>query len=303
MSERRLLWLYDQMTEQEMTGQQIAVMVVLLARDAAELGSITKAEIGSLVGVQERQVSTVLKQLEEKLSLVQKQRNGGSGKGRAPNNYIVRPDATGNPVPETWRRHQVAGSGNEQSSAGNPVPAKTSNQQSNTGSDGRSVAPAACGEVLPPIEHAAARGRANLKTTTTELYPERLELVCVGSPVMPDGGGELDMSWVLSASQRAFANERGFLNGSCDELFGQFLDHCATKGPKLSASWRSEWGKWVRNEVKFNTERAQRISQSGAPNERTRNHSYASAGRGRARSIETEILMRDIAGDPSEPIR
>lgn len=303
MNAERFIWLYERLTEIEMKGQAIAALFVLIAREELGLPPITKVELGALIGVQERQVANILTHLESKLSLIEKRRHGGAGKGRIANTYVVKYEATGNNLPAENFRQETSDSRNQQIPAGNFQPAKTSNTQEIAGSDGRSVAPVACGEVLPPIEHGPARGRANLKTTTTELYPERLELVCVGQPVMPDGGGELDMGWALSSSQRAFANERGFLNGSCDELFGQFLDHCATKGPKLSASWRSEWSKWVRNEVKFSTERAQRNSQVGAPNERTRNHSYASAGRGRARSVETEILMRDIAGDPSEPVR
>lgn len=107
------------------------------------------------------------------------------------------------------------------------------------------------------IENASAGAENNL-LTLEELYPDRAESVC-GRPVMPVGGGMLDMDWTLSDPDRAFANERGYLNGSCDELFGKFLDRCATKGPMQSPAWRSEWKKWVRNEVKFDTERAQRF--------------------------------------------
>ncbi len=305
MNAERFIWLYERLTQIEMKGQAIAALFVLIAREELGLPPITKVELGALIGVQERQVANILLHLESGLSLIEKRRHGGAGKGRVANTYVVKYDATGNILPAENHRQEISGSGNEQNNAGNFQPAKTSNQQQNAGSDGRSVAPVACGELLPPIkEHASARAETlNLNTNTSELYPDTA--VCVVLTTMPIGGGELDLDWVISPDDRAFANERGFLNGSCDELFGQFLDHCATKGPRMSASWRSEWRKWVRNQVKFDTERAQRAKATEANHDqqRTRAHSYASAGRGRARSVETEILMRDIADGAPEPVR
>lgn len=118
-----------------------------------------------------------------------------------------------------------------------------------------------------PIRNAGARAAPEQITTQlSEFNPE--SPVCVGAPiVMPVGGANLDVDWALSEADRKFANERGFLNGSCDELFGQFLDHCATRGPRISTSWRSEWRRWVRNEVKFAAERAR-----GANNSQGSNH-------------------------------
>lgn len=300
----RFLWLYDRITETEMSGMQIAVMFVLLARDEAGLRAITKSEIGALVGVSDRQVTTVLTQLERDLSLIKTQRNGGTGKGRVANSYLVRPDANGSEVPVAW--------GNKKPSSGNQLPVTVSNQQSSSGSElpvagnapeisgshGGSVLPVACGEILPPIKHAHARVENNLltKSKILELNSETLS-VCVARE-MPVGGGELDMDWTLSAENRAFANERGFLNGSCDELFGQFLDHCNTRGPRMSQGWRSEWRRWVRNQVKFDEERARRANNPEAKNDQRPSHSYASAGKRRARSVETEILMRDILDRP-----
>jgi DNA-binding MarR family transcriptional regulator len=107
MSAQRFLWLFDQMHDVPMNSRQIAVMFVLLARDERGLQSITKAELGALIGVQERQVTNILKSLEEGLSLIETRRNGGKGKGRTANAYAIRPDATGNPVPATWSYRQL----------------------------------------------------------------------------------------------------------------------------------------------------------------------------------------------------
>lgn len=302
-NQSRYAWLYDRMIEMEMKPHHVAVMFVLLVRDDLELGPVTKAEMGALIGVKERQVSTVLKEVEESLCLIQKQRRGGAGKGRVANNYVVRPDATGNPVPAAWRRQPTADSGNQQSSTGNPVPAKNSNQQSTAGSDGRSVAPVACGE-LPSREnkHAPARAQLTFKNTTlSELNSETDESSFESvAREMPVGGGVLDMRWTLGAEDRRFANERGFLNGSCDELFGQFLDHCATKGPRQSTRWRSEWGRWVRNQVKFDSERARRANQTPEANDVQRARYPATTGRTTVRAKGDPVFDR-LLDDLTEP--
>jgi len=156
----------------------------------------------------------------------------------------------------------------------------------------------------PHIEHAGARAQLTLKTTTSELNPERAETsfesgAHASANPMPSGGGELDPDWTLSDKHRAFANERGFLNGSCDELFGQFIDRCTTHGPRISVGWGAEWRRWVRNEVKFN---AQRQSPKTENTHDQRDHQTGTAGRagqssnrGGALSTSSEILLRKIA--------
>lgn len=292
----RFLWLYDQIEEQPMTGMEIAVLFVLLARDESGLKAINKADIGALVGVSERHVTTLLKDLEGKL--IKKAKGEKVGRGRAPNRYVFRPDSVGAPIPDNWITNSKSGTGVHEQNDKIDADAvfRVENQSPNSGTGG----PVICGEVLPPVkEHAGARVENNLLTKKNlELNPETLS-VCVARE-MPVGGGDLDLDWTLSATDRAFANERGFLNGSCDELFGQFLDHCATKGPRLSASWRSEWRKWVRREVKFDVERAQRNNQSteAAHDQQRNSRSDNSANYGRTkRNHHTDLLLRDILDD------
>ncbi len=274
----RLLWLYDQMTEHEMTGMQTAVMVVLLARDEAGLAAISKAEIGALVGVRERQVTTILIQLEETLSLIQKERRGGSGKGRAPNVYVIRPDATGRPVPDTWCVPQ--------SSAGYPEPAKISNAQPGAGSQSGSQEPVACGEILPPIKHAPARGNTNLKLRDTSENNLQTPECVSGARVAPWRGGSFGETWTLGEVERTFANEQGFLNGSADALFDRFKDHQLMNGTSR-VNWHAAWRKWVRDEVAFHGNKQQRTGRSD---------NDATYGRAK-RNHHTDLLLRDVIDD------
>lgn len=294
----RFLWLYDQLTEREMTPQQIAVLFVLIAREEAGMPAITKYELGALVGVTERYVATILSELQKELQLILTTKGEKKGRGRAPNKYLIRADSNGAPIPDDWIVNCKSGTTvpEQKRKTDASVALSVENPSPNSGTGG----PVICGEVLPPMkEHAGARVENNLLTKSNlELNSEPLS-VC-GARAMPVGGGKLDMDWVLGAEDRKFANERGFLNGSCDELFGKFLDHCATKGPRISPRWRSEWGRWVRNEVKFDAERARRANlpiEANSDDQRP-SHSYASAGKRRARSVETEILMRDILDRP-----
>jgi len=164
-NQSRYFWLFDRMAEIEMKPQQIAVLFTLLVRDDMGGEPLTKAELGALIGVKERQVSTLLKDIQDDLKLIEKQRRGGAGKGRVANIYVVRPDATGNPVPETWCRQAIADSGNQQSSTGNPVPAENSNQHATAGSSTSKAMPFACGQVEDAeYEHAPTRVEDNLLT-------------------------------------------------------------------------------------------------------------------------------------------
>lgn len=143
-----------------------------------------------------------------------------------------------------------------------------------------------------PIRNAGARATTKqITTSTSEDNPERPE--GVWEIVMPGGPGELNIDWVIGDVERKFANERGYLNGSCDELFGQFIDHCATRGPRQSPAWRSEWKKWVRNQIRFDAERAQQLETQNVQRPRA-------AAAGRPDNIATRILMRDILDDPSD---
>lgn len=299
----RFLWLYDQLTERPMKGMQIAVLFVLLVRDEAGLPPVTKADLGALIGVTERHVSNILRELQYDLALIQARKGSKPGKGRAPNCYVTRPDSIGAPVPDDWITNCKTGT---------VVPEKTDKKVSASADSVVSRNPKtgttvheACGEPAPPMDkHGRARGLDNPLTTgigsSSETLVDVSEGVCGAREIaMPIGPGDLSLDWVLSPDDRAFAGERGYVNGSCDELFGQFLDHCATKGPRHSAHWRSEWRKWVRNQVKFDTERAQRNSGTSHDVNSTRTSDGFDVRRPKV-SASSANLLRQMRGDPDD---
>jgi len=263
MKAQRFLWLYDQLTEQEMSGMQVAILFIILARDEAGMRPATKAELGHLIGVTERHAATILKELQYDLNLILARKGEKAGKGRAPNRYVPRPDSTGAAIPDDWVLNCKTGTTvHEKTDKATAASADSVvSRKSKTGT----AVQEACGEPRAPMNRNAGARAAPDKITTqvSKLNPERS--VCVAR-AMPIGPGDLDLAWTLGDDDRAFAGERGYLNGSCDELFGQFLDHCATKGPRQSAHWRSEWRKWVRNQVRFDTERVKRANPSEANN-------------------------------------
>lgn len=197
--ETRLLWLYNELLDhagderRELKPAHATVMLVLLARDYLREAPITKAELGAIVGLKERQVHSILKDLEGGIqNYLLKKRQGGKGRGRAANIYEIRGDATGGQVQPDWPSYQQSSTGkqlqvasNAQSSAGNAVPSASPDRQSvareNTPKPSKEL-PVACGEILPPIEHAPARGNTNLKLRdTSQLYPERAELAATAA--------------------------------------------------------------------------------------------------------------------------
>lgn len=89
----------------------------------------------------------------------------------------------------------------------------------------------------------------------------------------------------MSEKDRAFAAERGFVNGTCDEMWTHFTAYHASKGT-LSASIHGHWVTWVQNQVKFQGDRnGNRPSASGAVSERPR-----SEQRSRPRSATTILF-------------
>lgn len=116
-----LLWLRNVAMEHELTASQIAVFVMLMSFREGERTKLTKAQLGHLVGLGERQVTNVLKELEAHVvGFIKAHRNG-----RAGNSYSFNPAITGNPLPETDCRLDD----NQQSIAGNPLPVINPNQQ------------------------------------------------------------------------------------------------------------------------------------------------------------------------------
>lgn len=157
-ADNRLDWLIDQAAEHPLTTSQFAVLAALLALGPSGMAKVTKVELGALIGLKERQVANVLKELEAHVgAFITAQRNG-----RAGNSYAIRPDAIGNPLPATWRRSDD----NQHSVAGIPLPVTNHNQHSAAGQ--------ACEQPASRmIQNADARAeKLTLNTNLSENYPE-----------------------------------------------------------------------------------------------------------------------------------
>lgn len=103
------------------------------------------------------------------------------------------------------------------------------------------------------------------------------------------------MDTPITDAARAFAAERGFVNGSCDEMWTHFTayhDAKRTETGSIEASWRT----WVQNQVKFRGEQhGNRFGSAGANGARN-----GSGARSQSRSAAT-IIMESAIADALEP--
>lgn len=185
-----------------------------------------------------------------------------------------------------------------------------------------------------PIENASARGNTKPLTTELELNPETDELdfsnnrASASPPKVLNGTArklpardlalvvfeQVNSPWLDPNRSHGLATSAGTLAALVAAGADFDLDILPTI-KRLMASKREHVRSFGYFETAIRDHAARRkaaeatrdpitaLEALGHDQQRTRNHSYASAGRGRARSVETEILMRDIAGDPSEPVR
>lgn len=269
---------------------QYAVLVRLAHQAHDGVVRASRSDIARCVGLSERQVTNVLKALQER-GLITRQRHGGTGKGRQANTYTL--NATGNPLPVEQREIDSNG----QSISGNTLP----------------VAPVATGNQLPIATHATgnqvhiAGGNGQFSTGNPlpvaapksppkniyknppmEVPPATEEFVLEGGV----GGGQrpakpskqkskpksaakvarlFDEAWSLGEEGRAYAEGHGILNGSADRLFEAFKDHHLAKGSRM-LDWSAAWRTWVRNHVNWNR------TNDNAP--RTRNTARPNSGAG-----------------------
>ena len=91
-----LLWLFEEAQRREFKPRQVAVVMMLLAAQAAGHSSITKLQLGALVGLSERQVAEALREVAD---IIKTRRGGRNG-----NRYLVTGVSTGGPPPgRIWR--------------------------------------------------------------------------------------------------------------------------------------------------------------------------------------------------------
>jgi hypothetical protein len=119
------------------------------------------------------------------------------------------------------------------------------------------------------------------------------------STIRPFCLAEIQIDEPMPDAARAFAAERGFVNGTLDEMWTHFTAYHAGKGT-LTGSVEASWRTWVLNQVKFQGERnEQRIGFAGNRGEGAR-----AGARSQPRSAATIIMERALADeldDPGEP--
>lgn len=72
---------------------------------------------------------------------------------------------------------------------------------------------------------------------------------------MPNG-------YTITTVHLRFAEEHGWNNGRAHEEFDKFSDYHRAKG-SVFADWDASWRTWVRNGIKFDSERLQRGTARG----------------------------------------
>lgn len=158
----------------------------------------------------------------------------------------------------------------------------------------------------PLIRNAGARVEDKSSTRVLELNSERVEpsggaLVLVAPPAKPDKRGtRMHADWRPGPSAMKEAVKHGIVNGWCEATLENFIDYWlgvpGAKGVKLD--WDATFRNALRAEAKARRYVPAEYSTDGKSNDQRTSHSYASAGKRRARSVETEILMRDILDRP-----
>lgn len=106
---------------------------------------------------------------------------------------------------------------------------------------------------------------------------------------------EIPADLAMTDQARAFAAERGFVNGTCDEMWLAFTSwHAANQ--KTSADFEASWRTWVINQKKFRgDDNGNRFGSAGANGAR-----HGSGARSGPRSAAT-IIMESAAADALQP--
>lgn len=92
----------------------------------------------------------------------------------------------------------------------------------------------------------------------SESEPERTPSLRSG--VTPSRKITFPEGFILSEAGRAFAAKHNLLNGSADAAFEHFRDH-HTANRTLFADWEAAWRTWVRNQVRFQNNRAPAVAR------------------------------------------
>lgn len=291
----------------------------------------SQAEIARIVGMTDRSVRSALKMLEER-GYIKRTPNPGRGAGRMADTISLgQPEAR---QPEKSSAGKITQPENPASGKRNRTNRKSMPHQPEgiSAEQAETVAAEAVDNCGGAHKGTPARAETpTLNNTTSELNPEREELAATAArdsaPSLLNGTAKGMLAHDLARnlirivgspsldprSHRLFVTcgeIRAWIDEGADfdsDIVPTVADLCARKGGRPIQSFKY-FGGAVRDAALTRIAIAERklnkitLEEANAHAERTgsKQHSYASAGRRRARSVETEILMRDLAGDPPD---
>lgn len=261
MSDRATTWAWQQQPKSDKAW----LALILLANVADDEGRVTlrrkdfAAMLRCSVDTFDRRVSSLC---EEEMLKVEK---SFSRRGQRPNGYVLA-------IPEDFARISRGRSSAAPDSRKNAAAAPETIQETSGAAELRLAATAAA-----PIKN------------TNQYNPEREEYISLDEPKKKT---RFNPKWRrVSDNLRAYASEKGFVNGSVDEMFEAFRDHHMSRG-SMFVDWFAAWRTWVNKAVKFQQEREQKHEQQrrNDPNQNRRNRHRVLADVLEARKLGSELL-------------
>jgi hypothetical protein len=278
------------------------LLIAIASRIENGVLQASQAELGRIVQMTDRSVRTALKLLQDK-GLITRTPNAGSGAGRLPDTI-----ALGQPERQPETVEQAEGFAACKIAQPEKVSVATgksvrSNRKSVPQQPEKSATKQP--EILdaefvdnPPRVSESTGAHAEtltLNITTSESYPERLELVSESDAPPSKRGTRMRRDWRPSRDTQAMAKQLGIVNGWGDATLANFIDYWlgvpGQKGIKLDwdATYRNELRKEVHARRHFPSTYENTNDQSSSA------HRAQPRNSGGPLSTSSEILLRKIA--------
>lgn len=295
--------LYEWVAEQTDIDAHLQGTLLRLTKlmDADGCIAMGQAEIAQRIKMSERQTRTNIKELVAAKLLIRRRR-GSVGGGRASDMLIAGIAKIDNRASLPLSRD------NGDNLDFVPVSPESTNQPVDNGS----IQPVS--NSVAHIEHAPARADSNLiNTTTSEIYPETLELRVgdggafeLAPPVAskPDKRGtRMRADWAPGPSAMAEAVKLGIVNGWGEATLANFIDYWL--GVPGARGLKLDWDATYRNELRKESKARRHIPTTYTSgrgqhvNAASRANFGPDYGRGKSNHHSDELL-RDILGDPPD---